>query len=215
MAADPLFLNARLNEEIEQGAKGGPGFLTTVLPLASGHEKRNQEWELQRLAWDVGYGMQTKGDYESILAFFYNCAGQAHGFRFRDWTDYQIGVPGTGQLIHPYPGSTSVFQASRLYQVSLIDSTVRQYFRKVTRLSGDNYMEVYVSGVLQSEGADYQVNYNNGQVHFLTQTPADGTVRMAAEFDVPVRFDADKLDTEVTWSDAMSMPSILIIELKE
>ncbi len=210
MTADPLFVNTRLDDSVEQGAKGGPGFLTTVLPLASGMEKRNIEWSRQRQKWDIGYGIQTKEDFEAVLAHFYVCMGKAHGFRFKDWTDFQIGRDGL-QKIGTGDNVATTFQATRLYSIA---GGAYTYSRKITRLV-QGTVKVYLNGALKTETTDYTVNYDTGLITFVVHPGMGVLVQLQAEFDTPVRFDTDMLDIAVTWSDAMAAPQIAIIELKE
>lgn len=205
-----VFVNERINVNVEQGAKGGPGFLTTVLPLISGKEKRNAEWEFPRQSWNLGYGIQSGEDMDEIRAFFYVCFGKASGFRFKDWTDYYIGFSAP-QLIGTGDGAATTFQAYRKYTVGAYT-----FYRKITRLVAGT-ISVYVNGVLKTVTTHYTVNVDTGIVTFTGgNTPPMGQiVAMQAQFDVPVRFDIDKLDVEVTWVGAQSAPNIPIMELKE
>lgn len=209
MAIDPAFVNERMPDSIERGAKGGPGFLTTVLELSSGFEHRNQEWERARQAWDIGYGMQNKEDYTTILDFFMVCAGRAHGFRFKDWTDYEIGTVDDPQVLGASTGTSVRFQAIRVYSVGTYS-----FVRKITRLV-EGTVSVYDNGVLKTEGSDYTVDYDTGGIVFGTSPPMGHIISIVAEFDVPVRFDTDVLNIEVTWEEAAEVPQIVIKELKE
>jgi uncharacterized protein (TIGR02217 family) len=208
VSTDPLFVNERLPEDIEQGAKGGPGFKTTVLELSGGSEARNSEWSRARATWDIGYGMQEKEDMDRVLSMFVVCMGKAHGFRFKDFSDYEIGAPGSPQQIAVAAGET-VFQANRLYTVGSYS-----FSRKVTRLVAGTVF-VYINGLLQTEGTDYTVGYDTGKITFAEAPPTGHGINLIAEFDVPVRFDTDSLSIEVTWENAESVPQIVIKELKE
>src|SRR4051812_33839942 len=75
---------------ISYGAIGGPGFNTTILPLASGYEKRNQNWERARGEWDVAHGLRTQAELNLLKSFFYARRGRLFGFRFKDWIDYRL-----------------------------------------------------------------------------------------------------------------------------
>lgn len=91
------FDNVRLPEDIERGARGGPAFRTSIVTLASGHEQRDGKWSQSKHSWDIGYGLLERDDggisetyYFQIVEFFYARRGRLRGFRFKDWTDYQI-----------------------------------------------------------------------------------------------------------------------------
>src|SRR5262245_18788170 len=121
----------RLPDYIERGAKGGPGFNTTVFELNSGFEKRNQNWAKARLKWDIGCGVMYLEDdvgvaaLKDIMDFFYARAGKAYGFRFKDRSDYQI----FEQSIGTGTGSNPTFQVFKRYS-----SGGRDYDRVVKKL---------------------------------------------------------------------------------
>lgn len=54
------FHEVRFPTDISYGSNGGPGFLTNILELASGHEQRNIEWSLAKAKYDVQYGIKTR-----------------------------------------------------------------------------------------------------------------------------------------------------------
>lgn len=205
------FHNVRLPEDVERGARGGPGFNTTILTLSSGFEKRNINWERSRGSWDIGYGLDKKSTLETVLAFYYARRGEAYGFRFKDWTDYQIGddANDTPQEIGTGDDSETEFQAVRRYT-----SGSTTFDRAVTRLVSGT-VRVFVSAVEQTVSVDYTVDVDTGVITF-TSPPTNGfSVGLICEFDVPVRFDTDKLDLEAIRSDVYSVPEIPLIELRE
>lgn len=210
----PTFINVRLNDSIEQGATGGPDFLTTVMALNNGKEKRNGEWQYPRQAWDISYGIQSKEDFAEIEAMFFIARGRLVGFRFKDWSDYQIGdaeryVAAAAQSIGTGAAGNQVFQCYKQYTLGPYN-----FQRKITRLVTDT-LKVYLNGTLKTETADYTVDYDTGLITFVS-APADGVVvSISTEFDVPVRFDSDSLKKKVTWAKAEELPSIAIIELKD
>lgn len=209
------FVTERLDVNVEQGAVGGPTFLTTVMTLASGFEKRNAEWSRQRMEWDLAYGIQTPDDLADVEALFYICLGQFSGFRFKDWTDYLIGNgPDVtqAQSIGTGNGTNLLFQIYKLYTISSFS-----YQRKITRvvLNDPSTTFVWVGGVLKVEGTDYTVNYDTGLITFVVAPGNAVNVALSVQFDVPVRFATDKLKKKVTWAEAEEVPAIGIIEVLE
>lgn len=79
----------RLPDEISFGATFGPAYQTTVTTVRSGHEQRNSNWAAARLAIDLGYGGKTQADTDALRDFFHAVQGRAHGFRVKDWTDFE------------------------------------------------------------------------------------------------------------------------------
>src|SRR5512134_2143603 len=93
------------------GASGGPGYLATVVATASGHEHRNANWAAARGRRNVASGLKKREQVAELIAFFRARRGRAHGFRFKDWTDYQA----TAQVIGTGNGSNKNFQLVKNY----------------------------------------------------------------------------------------------------
>lgn len=207
------FHDVRLPVDVERGARGGPGFNTTVLSLSSGFEKRNQNWERARGQWDLAYGLDRKANQEAVLAFFYARRGKAYGFRFKDWTDYQVGTDAsdTFQEIALGDGSQTQFQAVRRYT-----DAGDTFNRALTRLvSGTVRASVDGSEQTIGMGNDFTVDVATGVLTFAS-APGNGlSVGLICEFDVPVRFDTDDLALRAERDDVFSFPSVPVVELRE
>ncbi len=172
------FHNVRLPVDVEQGSTGGPGFDTTVLKLSSGFEKRNINWERELGEWDISYGVRTKADLDAVKAFFYARRARAYGFRFKDWSDFQIGAVGSPHTIFTLGGITTVIQVYKTYS-----DAGGSFARKITRLVSGT-LSVYVGGVLKTETTHYTVNYDTGVITLLAVygTLATGTLTSTANF---------------------------------
>ena len=197
-------VDVRLPDNVERGALGGPGFNTTVLVLSSGHEKRNQNWSMQRGSWDIGYGIESKDDLTTVITFFHARVGRLFGFRFKDWSDFEIK---TEQSIGTGDAAKTVFQIFKRYTSGAIN-----FDRDITKLvSGTT--KVFLNSVEQVSG--FTLNLVLGTVTFSVAPGAGVDVGVTCEFDVPVRFDTDKLDISMETFNAGSIPQIPIIELRE
>lgn len=202
------FHDVRLPDEIERGALGGPSFKTTVLGMSSGHEQRNIDWSEHRHQWDIGYGISDKEDYSDVRAFYVARRGRGHGFRFKDWGDYQLGTEASPEVVGLGTGAATTFQIIKTYD----PSGPEPYIRRVTR-PVDGTVRVFLDGVEQMAG--FTVNHATGVVTFSV-APGNGVeVGVVCEFDVPVRFDTDEFDLELTWEGAGSIGSLPICELRE
>jgi len=191
------FDNVRLPEDIERGTTGGPSFKTTVITMASGKEQRNQEWEVVRGTYDIGYGIQDRDDLEKVYAFFHARRGRLRGFRFRDWLDFSVTAGPVGTI----PGQPNQRQLVRQYA----DVEV-PYIRIITKpVIGT--LKVYKNFVITD---DYTL-LDDGVIQFPTDP--GGNVLATFDFDIPVRFDIDSLKVQLTTYRAGSIPSIQIIEL--
>lgn len=205
------FHDVRLPEDVEKGAQGGPEFKTTVIELSSGFEKRNIDWSRARGEWDISFGLDKKSNLEAVLAFFYARQGRAHSFRFKDWTDFEIGLtaPDTVQAIGIGDGAEDRFQVVRRYV-----SGPTTFDRAVTRLVvSDPAPRVFLDAAEQFAG--FTLDNGTGVLDFVVAPNVDVVVGIIAEFDLPVRFQADKLDLRAVRDDTFSMPAIVIRELRE
>jgi uncharacterized protein (TIGR02217 family) len=75
---------------------------------------------------------------------------------------------------------------------------------------------VAVDGALQSEGTAFTCDYTSGMITFdVDRLPADDAIVTAGfEFDVPVRFDTDRLEISIEGFHHGSIPSIPIAEIR-
>jgi uncharacterized protein (TIGR02217 family) len=204
----------RFPDDISYGSRGGPGWSTNVVETDSGAESRNQRWSYPRHEYDVAFGVNTLARLEALLMFFHVVAGKAIGFRFKDWLDFKsclrAGTPSaTDCAIGTGTGALATFQLVKIYTQG---SYTRS--RKILKpISGT--LLVAVAGTTKSEGTHYTVNYATGVITFTGgNIPTNGqAVTAGFEFDVPVRFDTDKLSINLNDynSGAAQVP---LIELK-
>lgn len=196
------FHDVRLPEDVERGAKGGPRFKTSIRQLASGHEKRNIEWEKARGEWDVGYGIQRELDLARVINFYYARMGQAHSFRFKDWADYKLNdsLCGTGN------GVQTVFQCLKTYE-----SGGYVYQRVITKpVAG---LVVKLDGAVVPSG--YTIDLTTGLITFSSPVANGIDVTISGTFDVHARFNTDNLDISAESFESGAIPAISIIELKK
>ena len=196
------FHEVRLPVDIELGAVGGPMFNTTILELFSGYEQRNVNWSAAKGRWDIAYGIRDTADMDIVIAFFYGRNGRAYGFRFKDWTDYQIDP---AQQIGVGDGAEVNFQIYKRYS-----SGGYNYDRTISKpVSGSE--TVYLDGV---ETSAYTIDYTTGVITF-DSAPANGVVvSVTCEFDVPVRFDIDHLPVTAHGIELESVRDINIVEIR-
>lgn len=206
------FDEVRLPTGVERGAVGGPGFLTNVVALNSGREQRNSLWSVDRGRWDIGYGIQTRADALAVRDFFMARLGRARGFRFRDWTNYttenfETGVHTQQPTSERGDGSETVFQMYYRYQ-----DTGGFYYEKAIYKPVASSITVYIDGEEVTTGVS--VDRTTGLISFASAPNYGRDVTWTGTFDLPVRFDTDKLDMVVTTKNVIAAPAIPIVELK-
>jgi len=196
------FHDVRFPVDIAYGSTGGPEYSTEIVVTHSGYEQRNINWSSARAKYNVAHGVKTQPQLDNLIAFFRARKGRAHGFRFKDWTDYQA----TNQLIGTGNGVQTAFQLSKTYSSGNITE-----LRSITKPVSVSE-KIYLNSVLQLAG--YTVDYSTGVVTF-TSAPANTVlVQSDFEFDVPVRFDTDKLSAALDTYGAHSWNDIPIIETR-
>lgn len=187
--------------DIALGARGGPERATDVVTLASGREERNSRWAHSRRRYNAGYGVKSRADMQAVLAFFEERRGRFHSFLWRDALDHAA----TDEVIGTGDGTAVSFQLTKKYGADF-----DPYLRVITKPVAGSVM-VAVDG----EAAPFAVDTLTGVVT-LEEAPEEGAVVSASfAFDVPVRFDVDRLDIELSSFDAADAPVIPLIEVRE
>lgn len=193
------------------GSVAGPEWKNEIVQLNSGHEKRNARWAQSRRHFDAGTGIRSLADLRQVLSFFEARRGSLFSFRFRDPFDH-FSNHGTqeptafDQQIGIGNGVTKSFQLVKKYET---------YSRVITKPVAAS-VKLAVNGDMLENGTDYQVDVLTGMVTFSDlKVPVEGAVITAGFlFDVPVRFNTDRLQASISSFQAGEIPSIPIIEVK-
>ncbi|MFZ5834015.1 MAG: phage distal tail protein, Rcc01695 family [Pseudomonadota bacterium] len=206
------FHEIRFPTGISLGASGGPERRTEIVTLASGFEERNSPWADSRRRYNAGYGVRSLGDIHLVIAFFEARGGRLHGFRFKDFSDYQSAPPGSAinpnnQIIGAGTGSATNFQLYKNYI-----SGSQSYQRRITKPVAGS-VRVALNGVEQASGL-FTVDTSTGIVSFATAPGAGVSVSAGYAFDVPVRFDTDFLEINQAAFSAGQIPNIPLTEVR-
>ena len=207
------FHEVRFPDTLSVGSTGGPMRRTEIVTLANGYEKRNTNWADSRRSYDAGIGLSSLDDLQEVVAFFEARRGQLHGFRWKDWLDFKSCAPSDevssgDQEIGTGDGTTTVFQLTKSYQ-GAANPYVRVIQKPVTGTT-----KVAVDGVEQFLAADFVVADATGEISFVTPPAAGQTITAGFEFDVPVRFDTDRIVWSLTALEAGEIPSIPVVEVR-
>ncbi len=201
--------------DIALKSAGGPERRTEIVALGSGREERNARWAHSRRRYDAGYGVKTFAELSEVVAFFEERRGRLHGFRWRDRLDHASAAPGLpvtalDQVVGTGDGSTAQFALSKTY-----GGLHAPYIRSVTKPVPGS-VRVAVSGAEKDEGAAFTVDYATGTVTFLdSHVPQAGEAITAGFlFDVPVRFDTDYLEVDLSAFASGAIPKIPVVEIK-
>lgn len=196
------FHEVQFPPKIAYGATGGPGFSTTITTMRSGFEQRNRDWEEELGEWEISTGDKTQSDIDAIISFFRCRNGRLYGFRLKDWTDYKaVAQPlGTGN------GIKTTFQLVKIYSSG--GYTQQRKIRKPVAAT----VKIYLNSILQSSG--FTLDATTGIVTFATAPGVGVAVSADFEFDVPVRFNVDKLALTASGPGRFNWASIPLIEVR-
>lgn len=207
------FHEVRFPANLSFGSTGGPERRTEIVTLANGFEERNTPWSQSRRRYDAGVGMRSLDDIEQLIGFFEARQGQMYGFRWKDWSDFKSCAPSQDiqfddQVIGSGDGQTQSFQLVKTYR-----SGSQSYGRTVTKpVTGS--VRAGVDGVALAEGVHYDIDTVQGRVVFVDPPETGAAVTAGFEFDVPVRFDTDRIQTSVASFQAGDIPSVPVVELR-
>ena len=209
------FHEVRFPTAIAFGATGGPERRTEIVTLGSGHEERNSRWADSRRRYNAGYGIRSLDDLHAVIAFFEERRGRLYGFRWQDRVDFKSCAPvatpaATDQAIGTGDGAADTFQLVKTY-----GGVHAPYVRAVKKPIASTVL-VAVNGLPADEGSQWTGDPTAGLVTFAPGSiPGPGaTVTAGYEFDVPVRFDTDKLDVNLTSFAAGDIPAIPLVEIR-
>jgi uncharacterized protein (TIGR02217 family) len=196
------------------GSSGGPERRTDVVLLASGHEERNSRWADSRRRFNAGTGVRSLDDLHALLSFFEERRGRLYGFRWRDRADWKSCGPGdaiasTDQGIGIGDGTNATFQLAKSY------GGTAPYVRQITKPIAGSVL-IAVDGDQKVAGTHFSVTHTTGVVTFLAGhiPPDDAVVTAGFEFDVPVRFDTDRIDVNLASFEAGEVMNVPIVEIR-
>jgi uncharacterized protein (TIGR02217 family) len=176
--------------DISRGCRGGPSWSTRLNVTGSGYEYRNAEWSNLRGKWNVGFGVRTDDDLDTLIAFFNARQGRAYSFRFRDPLDHRV----TLQALQTNP-ATGLVQTAKLYVSGGVTYT--------------RFITLPVSGSVTGLGGGASVNYTTGVV----SGASEGTV-VSFLYDCKARFDTDHLDGQAIRDGLASFDDIPVVEVR-
>jgi uncharacterized protein (TIGR02217 family) len=201
--------------DIALKSAGGPERRTEIVTLGSGREERNARWAHSRRRYDAGYGVKTLAALSEVVAFFEERRGRLHGFRWRDRLDHSSAAPDVAvspadQVIGVGDGTTTAFALKKTY-----GGIYAPYARPIVKPVPGS-VRVAVDAVEQDEGTHFTCDTATGVVTFLPGHIPAGSAAVTAGylFDVPVRFDTDYLEVDLSAFAAGVIPKIPLVEIK-
>ncbi len=207
------FHDVRFPANLSFGSVGGPERRTEIVTLANGFEERNSPWAHARRRYDAGIGLRSLDDVEVLIAFFEARRGQLAGFRWKDWSDFKSCIAsGTvgpeDQVIGIGDGVRAVFGLTKTYR-----SGAQTYVRPIVKPVVGT-VKVAVGGDPKVDTLEFTVDGATGLISFAVPPAIGVQVTAGYEFDVPVRFDTDRIQTSVQSFQAGDVPNVPIVEVR-
>jgi len=211
----PVFHDILFPLDIALKSAGGPERKTEIVALGSGREERNARWAHSRRRYDAGYGVKSLDALSQVVAFFEERRGRLHGFRWRDRLDHSSASPGMtvtplDQVLGIGDGVRTTFPLLKLY-----GAAHAPYQRPIAKPVAGS-VRVAIDEVEQTEGVAFTIDAAAGAVTFLSgHIPGTGIpVQAGFLFDVPVRFDTDYLEVDLSAFAAGSVPRVPVVEIR-
>lgn len=206
------FHEVRLPARLAFGSTGGVERRTEVVTLASGFERRSTPWAQGRRRYLIGANLRSLDDMAALTDFFEARRGRLYGFRFRDFADFKSSAPSRAttaldQVLGAGDDQKTAFQLLKRYGD---DETG---FGRPVHKPVEGTVKVAVGGT-ELPPTSFSVDWTTGVVS-LAEPPAESVAVSAGfEFDVPVRFDADRIDIALESFDAGRMAAVPLIEAR-
>ena len=207
------FHEVRFPANLSFGSVGGPERRTEVVQLSNGFEERNTPWSQSRRRYDAGVSLRSLDDIGALIAFFEARQGQLNGFRWKDWADFKS-CPASAtpafddQLIGIGDGVRTDYQLIKTY-ASGAEAQTRDIRKPVA-----GTVRIGLQGDELQEGAHFTLDVKTGIVSFASPPAVDERVTAGYEFDVPVRFDTDRIQVSVASFQAGDVPQVPVVEVR-
>lgn len=207
------FHEVRFPVALSFGSVGGPERRTDVVAISNGFEERNAPWAHSRRRYDAGVGIRSLDDVELMIAFFEARFGQLYAFRWKDWSDFRsckpsLEISAFDQVLGLGDGVQTNFQLTKTYR-----SGEQEYVRPISKPVAGT-LKIAVGPNALEEDVAFTVDTVTGLVSFETAPEIGLPVSAGFEFDVPVRFDTDRIQTSIASFNAGDVPTIPIVEVR-
>ena len=200
------FHEVRLPARLAFGSTGGVERRTEITTLGSGFERRSTPWAEGRRRYLIGAGLRSLDDMAALTAFFEARRGRLYAFRFRDFADFKSCAPGeavtaTDQRIGVGDGTRRMFRLCKAYG---------DHERRIAK-PVEGSVRVAVNGV---ETGAFVLDHLTGEATLATPPASGAVVTAGFVFDVPVRFDADRIEVTLESFGAGRMVAMPLIEVR-
>lgn len=206
------FHEVSLPSRLAFGSTGGVERRTEVVTLGSGFERRSTPWAQGRRRYLIGANLRSLDDMAALTSFFEARRGRLYGFRFRDFADFKSCAPSAAisaldQTLGVGDGARTGFDLLKRYGEG--EFATERPMRKPVAGS----VRVAVDAV-ELGPAGFTLDLTTGVVSLAEPPPENAAVTAGFEFEVPVRFDADRLEVTLESFAAGRIAAVPLIEVR-
>lgn len=179
----------RFPEDISYGVSFGPEFSTSIASVISGREIRNQNRTRALCVGECSHALKTKAQFDVLLRFFRSMGGRFHAFRFKDWSDYICEAQHSRMTLI----SGNNYQLEKVYQAAIGFNEIRKISKPVV-----DTVTVFRtrSGTTTDITSTCVINFTTGVVTVSNHQAGD-VYTWEGQFDVPCRFDSDRMAVNI------------------
>lgn len=164
--------------QISLDMSGGPRFLTSKAYTVGGQRITNRDAQLPLHRYRLGHPVRTSEDFEELRSFFYVVGGDADGFLFKDWADFQCSAARSSATLV----AAGQYQLNKLYSFG-----TRTFTRKIQKpVAGAKIFRTRSSVTTDITSAS-SLNLTTGIVTVSGHVAGD-IYTWEGEFYVPVAF---------------------------
>lgn len=206
------FHEVRLPARLAFGSTGGVERRTEIVTLGSGFERRSTPWAQGRRRYLIGANLRSLDDMAALTAFFEARRGRLYGFRFRDFADFRSCAPSGAitpldQSLGVGDGVKTTFDLSKRYGEG--DAAPDRRIHKPV----DGTVRIAIDSA-EVGAAEFQTDPATGVITLAAPPAVGASITAGFEFDVPVRFDADRIDVTLESFAAGRMAAVPLIEVR-
>lgn len=206
------FHEVRLPARLAFGSTGGVERRTEIVTLGSGFERRSTPWAQGRRRFLIGANLKSLDDMAALTAFFEARHGRLYGFRFRDFADFRSCAPSGAitpldQSLGVGDGVKTTFELSKRYGEG--DAAPDRRIHKPV----DGTVRTAIDGA-ELGAEEFQTDPATGVITLAASPAVGAAITAGFEFDVPVRFDADRIDVTLESFAAGRMAAVPLIEVR-
>jgi uncharacterized protein (TIGR02217 family) len=162
--------------KISANMTGGPKFITSKAYMIGGQRITNREAQLPLHEYRLSHPVRAGRDFDELRSFFYVVGGDADGFRFKDWSDYQCSAA---------QSSMSLVVAGQYQMNKRYVYGSRTFTRKIQKpVTGAQIFRTRTGTTTNITSTDASVNTATGIVTIANHASGD-VYTWSGEFHIP------------------------------